>query len=57
MPLVTLADGHVFVMLRFFGVEDTKGVALQYANELLAVHTCNQWNLEGIISIGYLDKN
>ena|ERR1700688_2803525 len=36
-PLVTLAEGHISVMLKFFGVEGTKGVAQQYANELLAV--------------------
>ena len=38
-PLVTLAEGRISVMWRFFGVEGTKGVAQQYANELLAVHT------------------
>ena len=38
-PLVTFAEGRISVMLRFFGVEDTKGGAQQYANELRAVHT------------------
>lgn len=35
-PIVTLAEGHISVMLRFFGVEGTKSIAQQYANELLA---------------------
>lgn len=37
-PIVTLAEGHVSVMLRFFGVEGAKAITQQYANELLAAH-------------------
>jgi hypothetical protein len=37
-PIVTLAEGHISVLLRFFGVEGTKAVTQQYANELLAAH-------------------
>ena len=40
-PIVTLAEGHISVALRFFGVEDAKTVAKQYANELLAAHKKN----------------
>lgn len=38
-PLMSLAEEHISVMLRFFGVEGTKEVVQQYANELRAVHT------------------
>ncbi|MCT7374049.1 SIR2 family protein [Chelativorans salis] len=34
-PIVTLAEGHISVMLKFFGVEGTQTIAQQYANELL----------------------
>ncbi|RVC81561.1 hypothetical protein EN745_09425 [Mesorhizobium sp. M4A.F.Ca.ET.022.05.2.1] len=37
-PIVTLAEGHISVMLKFFGVEGAKAVTQQYANELLAAH-------------------
>jgi len=37
-PIVTLAEGHISVILKFFGVEGTKAIAQQYANELLAAH-------------------
>lgn len=37
-PIVTLSEGHISVMLKFFSVEDTKVLAQQYANELLAAH-------------------
>ena len=37
-PIVTLAEGHISVMLRFFGVEGAKTLAQQYANELLVAH-------------------
>lgn len=37
-PIVTLAEGHIKVILKFFGVEDktVRPIAQQYANELLA---------------------
>ena len=37
-PIVTLAEGHIKIMLKFFGVEGegVKATAQQYANELLA---------------------
>lgn len=34
-PIVTLAEGHISVSLKFFGVTGTKSVAQKYANELL----------------------
>jgi energy-coupling factor transporter ATP-binding protein EcfA2 len=34
-PIVTLAEGHISVLLKFFGIEGAKAVAQQYANELL----------------------
>jgi Holliday junction resolvasome RuvABC ATP-dependent DNA helicase subunit len=37
-PIVTLAEGHISVRLKFFGVEGAKIIAQQYANELLAAH-------------------
>lgn len=37
-PIVTLAEGHITVVMRFFGVQDAKAVAQQYANELLVAH-------------------
>lgn len=37
-PIVTLAEGHISVMLRFFGVEGAKAITQQYANELLVAH-------------------
>ncbi len=37
-PIVTLAEGHISVLLRFFGVEGTKTIAQQYANELLVAY-------------------
>lgn len=37
-PIVTLAEGHISVLLRFFGVEGAKAVTQQYANELLIAH-------------------
>jgi len=37
-PIVTLAEGHISVILRFFGVEGAKAVSQQYANELLVAH-------------------
>lgn len=36
-PIVTLAEGHITVVLRFLGVEGAKPIAQQYANELLAL--------------------
>jgi hypothetical protein len=38
---VTLAEGHISVMLRFFGVEGAKAITQQYANELLVAHKRN----------------
>jgi hypothetical protein len=35
-PIVTLAEGHLSVFSKFFGVEGAKPIAQQYANELLA---------------------
>lgn len=35
-PIVTLAEGHISIMLKFFGVEGAKAITQQYANELLA---------------------
>jgi len=37
-PIVTLAEGHISVMLKFFGVEGAKKLAQPYANELLAAY-------------------
>lgn len=37
-PIVTLAEGHISVMLKFFGVEGAKAITQPYANELLAAH-------------------
>jgi hypothetical protein len=37
-PIVTLAEGHISVVLNFFGVEGAKAITQQYANELLAAH-------------------
>lgn len=37
-PIVTLAEGHISVMIKFFGVEGAKKLIQQYANELLAAH-------------------
>lgn len=37
-PIVTLAEGHISVMLKYFGVEGAKTTAQQYANEMLAAH-------------------
>lgn len=37
-PIVTLAEGHISVMLKFFGAEGAKAITQQYANELLAAH-------------------
>lgn len=37
-PIVTLAEGHLSVVLKFFGVEGAKAIAQQYANELLVAH-------------------
>ncbi|WEK52553.1 MAG: SIR2 family protein [Candidatus Kaistia colombiensis] len=37
-PIVTLAEGHLSVVLKFFGVESAKVIAQQYANELLVAH-------------------
>ena len=37
-PIVTLAEGHISVMLKFFGVEGAKAITQQYANELLIAH-------------------
>lgn len=37
-PIVTLAEGHISVMLKFFGVEGAQTITQQYANELLAAH-------------------
>ncbi len=34
-PIVTLAEGHISVLLKFFGVEGSKVVAQKYSNELL----------------------
>lgn len=34
-PIVTLAEGHISIMLQFFGTEGTKDIAQRYANELL----------------------
>ncbi len=36
--IVTLAEGHISVLLKFFGVEGAKAIAQQYANELLVAH-------------------
>lgn len=36
-PIVTLAEGHISVVLKFFGVEGAKDIASQYANELLVM--------------------
>ena len=40
-PIVTLAEGHISVMLKFFGAEGAKAVTQQYANELLKAHKEN----------------
>lgn len=40
-PIVTLAEGHITILLRFFGVEGTKAVTQQYANELLVAFKRN----------------
>ncbi|WP_157403914.1 hypothetical protein [Paracoccus sp. N5] len=37
-PIVTLAEGHISVILKFFGVEGAKAITQQYANELLIAH-------------------
>ena len=37
-PIVTLAEGHISVMLKFFGIEGAKAITQQYANELLIAH-------------------
>ncbi|WP_256750234.1 hypothetical protein [Mesorhizobium sp. Mes31] len=37
-PIVSLAEGHISVLLRFFGVEGAKAITQQYANELLAAY-------------------
>jgi energy-coupling factor transporter ATP-binding protein EcfA2 len=37
-PIVTLAEGHISIMLKFFGVEGAKAITQQYANELLVAH-------------------
>lgn len=37
-PIVTLAEGHISVLLRFFGLEGAQAIAQQYANELLVMH-------------------
>jgi hypothetical protein len=37
-PIVTLAEGHLSVVLKFSGVEGAKVIAQQYANELLVAH-------------------
>jgi hypothetical protein len=39
--IVTLAEGHISVMLRFFGVEGAQAITQQYANELLAAYKRN----------------
>ncbi len=35
-PIVTLAEGHISVILRFFGVDGARSIWQQYANELYA---------------------
>lgn len=37
-PIVTLAEGHISVILKFFGIEGAKKFTQPYANELLAAH-------------------
>ena len=37
-PIVTLSEGHISVVLRFFGVEDAQAITQRYANELLVAH-------------------
>lgn len=37
-PIVTLAEGHISVVLRFFGFEGSRPIIQQYANELLAAY-------------------
>lgn len=37
-PIVTLAEGHVSVMSKFFGAEGAKTITQQYANELLVAY-------------------
>lgn len=36
-PIVALAEGHISVLVKFFGIEGTKSTAQQYANELLVM--------------------
>jgi hypothetical protein len=37
-PIVTLAEGHISVVLRFFGVDGAKAIIQQYLNELYAAN-------------------
>ncbi len=37
-PIVTLAEGHLSVVLKFFGIESAKVISQQYANELLVAY-------------------
>ena len=43
-PIVSLAEGHVSVFLRFHGLEAAKDLARQYGNELLAARRRNPNN-------------
>lgn len=40
-PIVSLAEGHISILLRFLGTEAAQRVAQQYANELLVVYKRN----------------
>lgn len=34
-PIVTLAEGHISIIVKFFGVEGAKSITQQYSNEML----------------------
>lgn len=40
-PIVTLAEGHISVVLRFFEIDHVKTLAQKYANELLVAYRNN----------------
>lgn len=57
-PIVTLAEGHISVIMKFFDIETARPIIQQYANELLVAYTKNPSNRlqDSVNNIVNLDK-